>query len=102
MTMNEFETLEVTQTEETSGEATGANTGPTSIRDAVRHALQKFLAHLDGQQAGHIYDMVRTEVEIPMLETIMKHTRGNQSRAAIMLGISRGTLRKLLKKYDLD
>lgn len=100
-TMSDFEAT-LDNTVATDEAVSTAEKTPSSIRDAVRFALDKFLAHLDGQQAGHIYEMVRTEVEIPMLETIMKYTRGNQSRAAIMLGISRGTLRKLLKKYDLD
>ena len=31
----------------------------------------------------------------------MQYTRGNQTRAATMLGINRGTLRKKLKKYGM-
>jgi len=46
--------------------------------------------------------MVLSEVEAPMLDIIMQYTRGNQTRAAIMMGINRGTLRKKLKKYGLN
>ena len=41
------------------------------------------------------------EVERPLFEAVMKYTRGNQSQAAGILGINRGTLRKKLKTYEL-
>jgi Fis family transcriptional regulator len=40
-------------------------------------------------------------VEAPLLETVMQHTRSNQSKASAMLGLNRGTLRKKLKKYGM-
>ena len=42
-----------------------------------------------------------TEVEAPLLEAVLAHANGNQSRAAAMLGINRATLRKKLKRYNL-
>ena len=42
------------------------------------------------------------EVERPLLESVMTHARGNQSHAAEYLGISRSTLRKKLKLYQID
>lgn len=45
-----------------------------------------------------VYDLVLSELEAPLLEEVMTYTRGNQTRAAILLGINRGTLRKKLKK----
>jgi Fis family transcriptional regulator len=44
---------------------------------------------------------VLTEVETPLLEAVMKYTKNNQSKAAELLGLNRGTLRKKLKQYDL-
>ena len=43
-----------------------------------------------------------SEVEAPLLESVMDYTRGNVTRAASILGINRGTLRKKLKQYNLD
>ena len=40
-----------------------------------------------------MYDMVMRVVEKPLLEVVMKHAEGNQSRAAEWLGINRNTLR---------
>jgi len=67
----------------------------------IRTSLSQFLDDLDGENPGNIYDMVLQQVEQPLLELIMQHVDGNQSKASEYLGINRGTLRKKLKTYDL-
>ena len=69
------------------------------LRDSVKLAVKNYLAQLDGQDVENLYELVLAEVEDPMLDIIMQYTRGNQTRAATMLGINRGTLRKKLKQY---
>jgi len=49
-----------------------------------------------------LYRMVLEQVEKPLLERVLDFSGGNQSRAAEVLGINRGTLRKKLKHYSLD
>jgi len=71
------------------------------LRDSVQQALRNYLAQLNGQEVIDLYDMVLSEVEAPMLDVIMQYTRGNQTRAAVMMGINRGTLRKKLNDHDL-
>lgn len=72
-----------------------------TLRDSVEKALQNYFDHLDGQPVVDIYDMVLSEVEAPLLETVMKYTRDNQTKASIVLGLNRGTLRKKLKQYGM-
>jgi Fis family transcriptional regulator len=72
-----------------------------SLRDAVTTAVRAYLDELDGQLSTDVYQMVLAEVEAPLLEEIMAYTRNNQTKASIMLGLNRGTLRKKLKQYDL-
>jgi DNA-binding protein Fis len=72
------------------------------LRERVLQVLQNYFTQLGETAPSNLYELVLAEVEAPMLEVVMQKTRGNQKRAAIMLGISRGTLRKLLKKYNLD
>lgn len=72
------------------------------LRECVREALDAYMAQLDGDDPQDLFRMVMREVEVPMLESVLAHTRGNQSRAAQMLGINRGTLRKKLRLYGLD
>ncbi|EKE84546.1 DNA-binding transcriptional regulator Fis [Idiomarina xiamenensis] len=80
----------------------GNNAQPKPLRDSVKQALHKFLQQLDGQDPEELYELVLSEVEAPLLEEVMTYTRGNQTRAATMLGINRGTLRKKLKKYGMN
>jgi DNA-binding NtrC family response regulator len=48
-----------------------------------------------------LYHVVLSEVEPAILDVVMKHVEGNQTEAAEVLGVSRGTLRKKLKLYGL-
>lgn len=72
------------------------------LRQCVHDAMQRYFQHLDGYDATNLYRMVMNEVEAPLLESVMKYTSGNQTRAANILGLSRSTLRKKLSLYDLD
>ena len=73
----------------------------TSLRDAVTASVRKYLDELDGQLSTDVYQMVLAEVEAPLLEEVMAYTRNNQTKASVMLGLNRGTLRKKLKQYKL-
>lgn len=72
-----------------------------SLRSCVEHAMADYFHHLDGQDCTNLYQMVLKEVEAPLLEAVMNYTRNNQCKAAEMLNINRGTLRKKLKQYEL-
>ena len=72
-----------------------------SLRGCVEQAMENYFRNLDGQSVSDVYDMVMAEVEAPMLEIVLKYTRHNQTRAAQVLGLNRGTLRKKLKQYGL-
>ncbi len=67
----------------------------------VRQALDEYFAQLDGTEPSDLYQMVMAQAERPLLERVMQHTGGNQTRAAQLLGISRATLRKKLALYNL-
>lgn len=73
----------------------------TNLRESVQQAVEQYFKHLDGAPAGNLYCLVLDEVEEPLLKAVLAYTKGNQSKAAIILGLSRGTLRKKMKKYGL-
>ncbi len=75
--------------------------GQRPLREAVDLAMRRYFTHLDGGEVTGLYAMVMAEVEAPLLAAVLDHTQGNQTRAAEMLGLNRGTLRKKLKQYDL-
>ncbi len=72
------------------------------LRECVASAMDRYFAQLDGEMPAALYQMVLAEIEHPLLESVMRYTGGNQTRAARVLGLNRGTLRKKLKQYGLD
>jgi len=72
-----------------------------TLRDSVEKALESYFAQLDGQPVTDVYEMVLSEVEAPLLEVVMRYTKDNQTKAAVLLGLNRGTLRKKLKQYGM-
>ncbi len=72
-----------------------------ALSECVEAALNDYFQQLDGEPATHVYRMLLTEVEAPLFRVVMAHVNGNQTIAAQILGISRGTLRKKLKTYGL-
>ncbi len=86
-------------TQTTTTPAVGSTHPP--LRDVVKNAITHYLSQLQDQMPVGLYELVLTEIEAPMLETIMDHYHHNQSKVANILGLSRGTLRKKLKQYDL-
>ena len=74
--------------------------GPLAL--CVKTSLERYFHDLNGEKPGHLYEMVITEIERPLLEAVMHHTQSNQCKAARMLGINRNTLRKKLKLHGLD
>ena len=71
------------------------------IRRSVTSAVELYLGDLNGHKVNDLYHVVMNEVEPAVLGVVMEYVQGNQSQAAEMLGISRGTLRKKLNQYDL-
>lgn len=72
------------------------------LRYYVEQALQHYFAQLGGTSTSNLYELVLAEVEAPLLEVVLQKMKGNQTKAAELLGLNRGTLRKKLKQYNLD
>lgn len=71
------------------------------IQSSIKQALAQYFITLEGTQASNIYELVISQVELPLLVSVMQQANNNQSKAAIWLGLSRNTLRKLLDKHGL-
>jgi len=72
------------------------------LSDNVQRAMEAYFDDLDGHEVSNLHALFLEEVEKPFFEVVMKHTRGNITHAAQMLGLNRVTLRNRLKKYGLD
>ncbi|MCL6263383.1 MULTISPECIES: helix-turn-helix domain-containing protein [Craterilacuibacter] len=71
------------------------------ISHSVKLAMEQYFRDLDGETPTAVYDMVLACVEKPLIEVVLVHTQGNQTRAAELLGLNRNTLRKKMKAYSL-
>lgn len=76
-------------------------TSSQSLSESVRHSLRQYFSKLDGQTPANLYDLVLAEIERPLLEMVLQLTNSNQSKSAVVLGLSRGTLRKKMAAYGL-
>ncbi len=73
----------------------------SQLSQAVKHSIRRYLYELEGNQPTNMYELVLKQIEQPLFEAILEHTKGNQSKAAEFLGLNRGTLRKKLRTYHL-
>lgn len=71
------------------------------MSECVGQALRHYLESLDGHEVGDLHRMILGEVERPLLETVLDYAKGNQTLAARLLGLSRGTLRKKMSEYGV-
>lgn len=78
------------------------DTSQQSLRNFVELSLNKYFEHLDGHPPQGVYQMVLNEVHIGLLRALMRTCKGNQTKAAETLGVSRSTLRKLLDIHKLE
>jgi two-component system, NtrC family, nitrogen regulation response regulator GlnG len=69
---------------------------------AERHLREYFSAHKGGLPPSGLYDRVLREVERPLILLTLGATRGNQLKAAQLLGLNRNTLRKKIRELDID
>jgi len=72
-----------------------------SLSECVTRAVRRYFLDMGDHWPHDLMAVVKREVESALLAEIMSQTRGTQSAAAEVLGISRSTLRKKLRQYGL-
>jgi Fis family transcriptional regulator len=72
------------------------------LRNHAERALSSYFANLNGHRPAQLYDLVLREIEEPLFRAVLDYASGNQSQAAVILGINRGTLRKKLRQFGLS
>ncbi|MGB0865037.1 MAG: helix-turn-helix domain-containing protein [Granulosicoccaceae bacterium] len=73
----------------------------SAVSACIESELENYEALLEGQQATDIHRLVMDQAERAVINYALRRVQGNQSQAACMLGISRGTLRKKVREYEL-
>jgi Fis family transcriptional regulator len=71
------------------------------IDDCIRHSVEQYFKDLRGTEPGALHELFLGAAEKPLLDVVMRHAEGNQSKAADWLGINRNTLRRKLQGHKL-
>src|SRR5919109_1120967 len=73
-----------------------------SLEELIRHKLEDYFRRMEGVDVDNLYSLVIERIERPLIELTLKKTRGNQIRAAQILGINRNTLRKKIVDLRIE
>jgi two-component system nitrogen regulation response regulator GlnG len=73
-----------------------------SLEEIIRHKLEDYFRRTEGVDVDNLYALVIERIERPLIELTLKKTRGNQIRAAQILGINRNTLRKKIADLRIE
>jgi Fis family transcriptional regulator len=72
-----------------------------TLREGVEQSVLHYFKKHGLQSPGNLYHFALGEFEKPLIRTVLNFVKGNQSLAAILMGVSRGTLRKKMKQYSM-
>jgi len=73
-----------------------------SLEEIIEKKMHECVRGLRGHASANLHGLMVGLVEKPLLRAVMRETKGNQVRAAQLLGINRNTLRKKLKEHGID
>jgi two-component system, NtrC family, nitrogen regulation response regulator GlnG len=73
-----------------------------SLEGIVDLKLRGSFTNMERMESGDVYSMVLEQVERPLIRFVLEKTRGNQVRAADILGINRNTLRKKITELGIE
>jgi Fis family transcriptional regulator, factor for inversion stimulation protein len=74
----------------------------SSIEHSMRSSVDQYLRDLQDSEPQALHELFLTAAEKPLLEVVMQHAQGNQSKAAQWLGINRNTLRRKLVEHHIS
>jgi Fis family transcriptional regulator len=72
-----------------------------AIDDCIRASVEQYFKDLRGAEPNELHELFLAAAEKPLLDVVLRHAEGNQSKAADWLGINRNTLRRKLLDHKL-
>jgi two-component system nitrogen regulation response regulator GlnG len=97
-----IEVIEAELSGSEAGDRVEENLDGVSLSESVeRHLSRYFAAHGDQLPPPNLYDRILREIEKPLIELMLSATRGNQVKAAHILGLNRNTLRKKIRDLEI-
>ena len=73
----------------------------TFLEQWLNKSIRQYVGEMDGENNGHLHELIMGGIEKPLVEIVLKETGGNQTQAANILGINRNTLRKKIAEYKI-
>jgi two-component system nitrogen regulation response regulator GlnG len=73
-----------------------------SLEALVEMKLRSSLGNLEKMESGDLYGLILEQMERPLIRFVLEKTRGNQVKAAEILGINRNTLRKKIQELEIE
>jgi len=84
------------------GNVTNTQKDEETMAQAVTRCTRQYLHQLGYAKATNLHQYMLEQTEPPLLILAMERCHGNQLKVAEMLGLNRNTVRKLLRKYEID
>ena len=73
----------------------------TFLEKWLDKSIKQYVGAMDEKNNGHLHELIIGGIEKPLVEIVLKETKGNQTQAANILGINRNTLRKKISEYEI-
>ena len=74
----------------------------TFLEKWLNKSIRQYVGEMNGENNGHLHELIMGGIEKPLVEIVLKETGGNQTRAANILGVNRNTLRKKIAEYKIQ
>ncbi|MDX8405425.1 MAG: sigma-54 dependent transcriptional regulator [Mariprofundus sp.] len=73
-----------------------------TLAESVTRCTRQYLNQLGYASAINLHQYLLEQIEPPLLVLALEHCNGNQMKVSEMLGLNRNTVRKLLRKYEIN
>jgi len=73
----------------------------TFLEKWLDKSIRQYVGAMNGENNGHLHELIMGGIEKPLVEIVLKETGGNQTQAANILGVNRNTLRKKITEYKI-
>jgi Fis family transcriptional regulator len=73
----------------------------TFLEKWLDKSIRQYVGEMDGENNGHLHELIMGGIEKPLVEIVLNETGGNQTQAANILGVNRNTLRKKITEYKI-
>jgi Fis family transcriptional regulator len=74
----------------------------TFLEKWLDKSIRQYVGAMNGENNGHLHELIMGGIEKPLVEIVLKETGGNQTQAANILGVNRNTLRKKIAEYKIQ